>query len=103
MLKRLLEEGKVQEALDILANAKGNPYYAVLAQRLLDTGMTAESRLVDIDVIESLNNDPAIKESLDKRLEVLRDIVATMFPTEQQAALIAGLRSSKLRDLVNAV
>jgi hypothetical protein len=42
MLKRMLEEGKVQEALDILANAKGNPYYAVLAQRLLDTGMTAE-------------------------------------------------------------
>lgn len=103
MLKRLLEEGKVQEALDILANAKGNPYYAVLAQRLLDTGMTAESRLVDVDVIESLNNDPAIKESLDKRLEVLRDIVVTMFPTEQQAALVAGLRSSKLRDLVNAV
>jgi hypothetical protein len=103
MLKRLLEEGKVQEALDILANAKGNPYYAVLAQRLLDTGMTAESRLVDVDAIESLNNDPAIKESLDKRLEVLRDIVATMFPTEQQAALIAGLRSSKLRELVNAV
>jgi len=103
MLKRLLEEGKVQEALDILANAKGNPYYAVLAQRLLDTGMTAESRLVDVDVIESLNNDPAIKESLDKRLEVLRDIVVTMFPTEQQATLIAGLRSSKLRELVNAV
>jgi len=103
MLKRMLEEGKVQEALDILANAKGNPYYASLAQRLLDTGMTAESRLVDVDVIESLNSDPAIRESLDRRLEVLRDIVTTLFPTDQQAALIAGLRSSKLRELANAV
>lgn len=103
MLKRMLEEGKVQEALDILANAKGNPYYASLAQRLLDTGMTADSRLVDVDVIESLNSDPAIRESLDKRLEVLRDIVVTLFPTDQQAALIAGLRSSKLRELANAV
>ena len=103
MLKRMLEEGKVQEALDILANAKGNPYYASLAQRLLDTGMTADSRLVDVDVIESLNSDPAIRESLDRRLEVLRDIVVTLFPTDQQAALIAGLRSSKLRELANAV
>lgn len=103
MLKRFLEEGRVREALDILANAKGNPYYAALAQRLIDTGMTAESRLVDVDVIESLNNDPAIRESLDRRLEVMRDIVVTMFPTDQQAALIAGLRSSKLRDLANAV
>ena len=103
MLKRLLEEGKVQEALDILANAKGNPYYASLAQRLLDTGMTAESRLVDVDVIESLNSDPAIRESLDNRLEVMRDIVITLIPTDQQAALIAGLRSSKLRELANAV
>ena len=102
-LKRLLEEGKVQEALDILANAKGNPYYAALAQRLLDTGMTAESRLLDVDVIESLNNDPSIRESLDKRLDVLRDIVVTMFPTEQQAGIIAGLRSSKLRELANAL
>jgi hypothetical protein len=103
VITRMLEQGKVQEALEVMVNAKGNPYYASLAQRLLDTGMTAKSRLIDVDVIESLNNDPAIKESLEQRLEVLRDIVVTMYPTAQQATIIAGLRSSKLRELHNAI
>jgi hypothetical protein len=102
-LTRMLEQGQVREALDILANAKGNPYYAALAQRLIDTNMTAESRLIDTNTIESLNNDPTIKESLDKRLEVLRDIVSTIYPAEQQAGIISGLRSTKLRELSNAV
>jgi hypothetical protein len=102
-LTRMLEQGQVREALDILANAKGNPYYAALAQRLIDTNMTAESRLIDTNTIESLNNDPAIKESLDKHLEVLRDIVATTYPPEQQAGIISGLRSTKLRELSIAV
>jgi len=102
-LTRMLAQGQVREALDILANAKGNPYYAALAQRLIDTNMTAESRLIDTNTIESLNNDPAIKESLDKHLEVLRDIVATTYPPEQQAGIISGLRSTKLRELSIAV
>jgi len=103
VITRMLEHGKVQEALEVMVDAKGNPYYASLAQRLLDTGMTAKSRLIDVDVIESLNNDPAIKESLEQRLEVLRDIVVTMYPTAQQATIIAGLRSSKLRELHSAI
>jgi hypothetical protein len=103
IVTRLLEQGKVQEALQIMSDSKGNPYYSALAQRLLDTGMTAKSRVINLDLIESLNNDPNIKESLDKRLEVLRDLVVTMYPTERQAALIAGLRSSKLRELTTAI
>lgn len=103
IVTRLLEQGKVQEALQIMSDSKGNPYYAALAQRLLDTGMTAKSRVINVDLIESLNNDPNIKESLDKRLEVLRDLVVTMYPTERQASITAGLRSSKLRELTTAI
>lgn len=103
IVSRLLEQGKVQEALQIMSDSKGNPYYSSLAQRLLDTGMTAKSRVIDLDLIESLNNDPNIKESLDKRLEVLRDLVVTMYPTERQASITAGLRSSKLRELTTAI
>jgi hypothetical protein len=103
IVTRLLEQGKVQEALQIMSDSKGNPYYSALAQRLLDTGMTAKSRVINLDLIESLNNDPNIKESLDKRLEVLRDLVVAMYPTDRQATLIAGLRSSKLRELTTAI
>jgi hypothetical protein len=103
IVTRLLEQGKVQEALQIMSDSKGNPYYSALAQRLLDTGMTAKSRVINVDLIESLNNDPNIKESLDKRLEVLRDLVVTVYPTERQAAITAGLRSSKLRELITAI
>ena len=103
IVTRLLEQGKVQEALQIMSDSKGNPYYSALAQRLLDTGMTAKSRVIDVDVIESLNNDPTIKESLDKRLGVLRDLVVTMYPTERQASITAGLRSPKLRELTTAI
>lgn len=103
IVTRLLEQGKVQEALQIMSDSKGNPYYSALAQRLLDTGMTAKSRVIEVDLIESLNNDPNIKESLDKRLEVLRDLVITMYPTERQASITAGLRSSKLRELTTAI
>lgn len=103
IVTRLLEQGKVQEALQIMSDSKGNPYYSALAQRLLDTGMTAKSRVIDVDVIESLNSNPNIKESLDKRLEVLRDLVVTMYPTERQASITAGLRSSKLRELTTAI
>jgi hypothetical protein len=103
IISRLLEQGKVNEALTIMADSKGNPYYSALAQRLLDTNLTASARLIGTDVIESLNNNPKIRESLDTHLDVLRDLVATMYPTDKQASIIAGLRSSRLSELVNAV
>lgn len=102
-LRRLLEQGKTTEALQILADAKGNPYYAALAQRLLDTNMTAKTRLVDSNTMESLNNDPNIKASLDSRLDTLRQIVTDLYPTDQQATIIAGLRSTKLGEIVSAL
>ena len=103
MLRRMLEQGKTQEVLQILADAKGNPYYAALAQRLLDTNMTAKTRLVDADTMESLSDDPNVKQSLDDSLKTLSQIVMDLYPADQQATIIAGLRSTNLREVVSAI
>jgi hypothetical protein len=102
-IRRLLIEGKTREALELLAQTKNNKYYAELAQRILDTGFTAKTRLIDPDTMESLSNDPQVKKSLDERLRALRDLVVTLYPQEQQAAIIDGLQSGKLRNLIFAV
>lgn len=102
-IRRLLIEGKTREALELVAQTKNNKYYAELAQRILDTGFTAETRLIDPDTMESLSNDPRVKESLDERLRSLRDLVVALYPQEQQATIIDGLQSGKLRNLVFAV
>ena len=102
-IRRLLIEGKTREALELLAQTKNNKYYAELAQRILDTGFTAKTRLIDPDTMESLSNDPRVKESLDERLRSLRDLVVALYPQEQQATIIDGLQSGKLRNLIFAV
>jgi hypothetical protein len=102
-LRRLLEKGKTNEVLQILAAAKGNPYYAALAQRLLDTGLTAKTRLVDVNTMETLSNDPAVKESINEQLNTLSQIVTELYPVEEQATIIAGLRSTNLREVVTAL
>jgi hypothetical protein len=102
-IRRLLIEGKTREALELVAQTKNNKYYAELAQRILDTGFTAETRLIDPDTMESLSNDPQVKESLDERLRALRDLVTALYPQEQQATIIDGLQSGKLRNLVFAI
>ena len=102
-IRRLLEQGQTREALELLAQTKNNRYYAELAQRLLDTGFTAETRLIEADALESLSNDPQITESLNERLDTLRDLVVALYPQEQQAAIISDLKSGKLRNLVFAL
>jgi hypothetical protein len=100
---RLLNNGDTRGALELLAQVKDNKYYAELAQRILDTGFTAETRLIKPDTMESLSNDPRVKESLDERLRSLRDLVVALYPQEQQATIIDGLRSGKLRNLIFAI
>jgi hypothetical protein len=102
-LRRMLEQGKTNEVLQILADAQGNPYYAALAQRLLDTNLTAKTRLVDVDTMESLSDDPNVKQSLDASLKALSQIVMELYPADQQATIIAGLRSTSLREVVGAI
>lgn len=102
-IRRLLTEGKTREALELLAQTKNNKYYAELARRILDTNFTAQTRLIEPDTLESLSNDPQITESLNERLEALRDLVTTLFPQEQQASIISDLKSGKLRNLIHAL
>jgi len=102
-IRRLLEQGKTREALELLAQTKNNKYYAELAQRLLDTGFTAKTRLIEADALESLSNDPQITKSLNERLDTLRDLVVALYPQEQQASIISDLKSGKLRNLVFAL
>jgi len=100
---RTLERGDTRAALELLAQAKNNKYYAELAQRLLDTGFTAKTRLILPDALESLSNDPQVTESLNERLDTLRDLVTALYPQEQQAAIISDLKSGKLRNLIFAL
>ena len=100
---RMLEAGDARGALELMVQMKGNPYYAELAQRLLDTNFTAKTRLVDADTMEPLNNDPNIPKSLQERIDALRDVIIAIYPADQQATLIAELRSGKLRNVLTAL
>ena len=102
-IRRLLEQGETRKALELLAQTKNNKYYAELAQRLLDTGFTAKTRLIEADALESLSNDPQVTESLNERLDTLRDLVTALYPQEQQATIISDLKSGKLRNLIFAL
>jgi hypothetical protein len=100
---RMLEAGDTRGALDLMVQMKSNPYYAELAKRLLDTGFTAKTRIIDADTMEPLNNDPNIPKSLQERIDAMRDVVTAIYPADQQATLIAELRSGKLRNVLTAL
>jgi hypothetical protein len=100
---RTLQKGDTRAALELLAQAKNNRYYSELAQRILDTGFTAKTRLINENTLESLSNDPQVTESLNERIEALRDLVVTLYPQEQQAEIIAGLKSGELSSLSAAL
>jgi hypothetical protein len=100
---RMLEAGDTRGALELMVQMKGNPYYSELAQRLLDTNFTAQTRIVDADTMEPLNNDPNIAKSLQERIDGLRDVITAIYPVEQQGTLIAELRSGKLRNVLSTL
>jgi hypothetical protein len=58
---------------------------------------------VDINTMETLSNDPDVKQSITEQLNTLSQIVAELYPVEQQATIVAGLRSTNLRDVVSAL
>ena len=93
---RTLQDGDLKGALKILANEKGNGYFKNLAARLLEAGLTAKSKVLPQNTIESLENDPKIKETLDNQLRVLRDMVETSLPEAQRGELLSALSSKNL-------
>ena len=100
---RALKGGDLKGALEILANEKANGYYKHLAQRLLDAKLTTKTKIIPKDSLESLSNDPKIKDTLESQIRALDEMVRISLPESQQKDLIAGLRSKNLYDIVEAV
>ena len=100
---RAIEAGDLKGALKIMAGDKTNGYFKDLAQRLLEAGLTAKTKVMPQSAIESLENDPQIKETLNNQLRALRDIVETSLPEVQRGELLSALSSKNLFDVNAAV
>ena len=98
-----LKDGDLKGALEILASKEASGYYKSLAQRLLDAKLTAKTKIISKDSVESLSNDPKVKETLDAQIRALDEMVRVSLPESQQGDLIAGLRSKNLYDIAAAV
>ena len=104
-ITRKLEAGDVRGALELFGVLKKreSPYYAELAQRLLDTGFTAKSRMISLNTMEPLSNDPSVVEALKQRTDALRDVIVSLYPKDQQSRLLSDIKSSNLRDVISAI
>jgi len=100
---RELKTGTVRGALEMLTRMKGNPYYASLAQRLLDTGFEPKSRFVTVDTMESVSNDPEYGKALEERIKDVDELITALYPEDKQGALRAGLNSGKLRNVLDVM
>ena len=104
-ITRKLEAGDVRGALELFGVLKKreSPYYAELAQRLLDTGFTAKSRMISLNTMEPLSNDPSVVDTLKQRTDALRDVIVSLYPKDQQAGLLSDIKSNDLRDVISAI
>lgn len=101
-IKRAIEAGDTKLVLELMAQSKADPYFALLAQRLLDANITAKTELVSADEVSPLSNDPGIPATLDGYLTALRDLVITTLPQNKQAEIVRQLESNKIGELVEA-
>jgi len=102
-IQRAIEKGDTNKALTLMSEAKGNPYYAALAKRMLEAGITAKTTVIGADELVPLSGGKETVDVLRDFTSALRDIVVNLYPQDQQATLIAALRSNNLRDIVGAV
>ena len=104
-ITRKLEAGDVRGALELFGVLKKreSPYYAELAQRLLDTGFTAKSRMISLNTMEPLSNDPSVVDALKQRTDALRDVIVSLYPKDQQSRLLSDIKSNNLRDVISAI
>ena len=100
----LLKAGDLKGALKLMADAKNNPYYAVLANRLLDSGLTAKSRVVGSDHLEPLSGKKADKEALDAKVRALSDMIeVSSMDAATKKSILADLNSKKLGGILSAM
>jgi hypothetical protein len=100
-IKRALEKGDTRKALELISEANNNPYYALLADRLLAANITAKTTFIDQDTLQPLS-DPN-NDTFDNYIDTLSEMVVEMFPVEQQAGLVTLLKSGRLRDVTAAL
>ena len=99
-IRRALEKGDTRKALELLSQAD-NPYYAMLADRLLAAGITAKTTFISQDTLQALS-DPN-NDLFDNYINTLSEMVVEMYPVEQQAGLVSLLKSGRLRDVTAAL
>ena len=104
-ITRKLEAGDVRGALELFGVLKKreSPYYAELAQRLLDTGFTAKSRMISLNTMEPLSNDPSVVDALKQRTDALRDVIVSLYPKDQQTGLLSDIKSNNLRNVLSVI
>ena len=100
---RMIKAGDLNGTLKLLAEAKGNPYYAALAARLLEADITAKTSIVKQDEMIPLSNDPNVKKSLTSQLNTAVDMVNESMPDANKKALTAALKSDNLSDIKAAL
>jgi hypothetical protein len=101
-IKRAIEAGDTKLVLELMGQSKSDPYFALLAQRLLDANITAKTQTVGADEMSPLSNAPGIPATLDGYLTALRDLVITTLPQGKQGEIVRQLESNKLSELVEA-
>jgi hypothetical protein len=101
-IKRAIEAGDTKLVLELMGQSKSDPYFALLAQRLLDANITAKTQMVGADDMSPLSNAPGIPATLDGYLTALRDLVITTLPQGKQGEIVRQLESNKLSELVEA-
>ena len=102
-IRRALESGDTKKALELIAEAKSNPYYALLAERLLEAGVTAKTVLIERDQMTPLHDTAEVRETADNFISGLRNLIATTVEQSRQKDMIALLESDKLGSLVEVL
>lgn len=101
-----LKAGNLKAVLKLMSStaaAKVNKYYSALAQRILDANITAKSRVIDTQKMESLDNDPRVQETLNNYIDALEEAVLASVPKDQQGAILKDLKSKRLQDVADAI
>ena len=96
---RIIKAGDLNGVLKILAEAKGNPYYAALAERLLEANVTAKTIIIKQDEMIPLSNDPNVKKSFTSQINTVVDMVNESMPYVNQEALTKALKSGNLNEV----
>jgi len=102
-IRRAIEAGDTKLVLELMAESKASPYYALLAQRLLDANITAKTEMIGTDDMSPLSNDPGVPVTMENYVTALRDMVLTTLPKDKQAVVVRQLESGKQRDMVEAI